>query len=198
MSAESSVKTNSLPWQIRHAGKNLSEWIQRQLYVEDSADSSPPTFELPEWVGQLLLWILVVGATLWLAWLIVQAIDRYLQNHGGRPRLKLTVEEIPDEVEHSVKEWLRLARQFEQAGKWREACRALYMAALQVLHDREWVPHQASRTDGEYLQAIHCLKQPRPLQLLINTHERSLFGGDALTADNLKRCRTAYEEIENR
>ena len=147
MSAESSVRTSSLPWQIRHAGKNLSEWIQLQLYRGGDEESSPSTFELPPWVGQLLLWIVVVGATLWVAWLIAQAIDQYLQNRAGKTQLKLAVEDIPEETEHTVKEWLSLARQFEQAGNWREACRALYMATLQILHDREWLVHQASRTD---------------------------------------------------
>ena len=72
------------------------------------------------------------------------------------------------------------------------------MAALQVLADLDWVPHLPSRTDGEYLQAVQPLSRPRPLQLLIRTHERSLFGGDRLTAENLQRCRRAYEELDKR
>lgn len=195
MTTQSSIQTNSLPWQLRQAGKNLSEWIQLKLSQGESQDTSPPpSFEFPAWLGPLLFWCLVAGAIIWLAWLIVQLADRYLENQQSQPSPP-QIELIAPPEEHTVAAWLRRAKQFEREGNWREACRALYLAALQLLHDCEWIPHQASRTDGEYLQAVQSLKQPRPLQVLIRTHERSLFGGEPLAADNAKRCRQAYEEI---
>lgn len=198
MAAESSIQTNSVPWQLRQLGKNLSEWIQLQLSGDESPEPPPPTFEFPAWIGQLLFWCLVTGAIVWVAWLIVQSVDRYMENRHGKPKRQTQIQLVSEPVEHSAHEWLRRAQQFEREGNWREACRALYMAALQLLHDRNWVPHQSSRTDGEYLQAIQPLQQPRPLQVLIRTHERSLFGGEPLAADNLQRCRQAYEEITKR
>lgn len=198
MADASSIQQTSLPWQLRQAGKNLSEWIQLQLSQGQPQDSSPPpTFEFPPWLGPLLFWGLVAGVVIWLAWLIVQLIDRYRENRQSRPS-QAQVEFIVPPEEHTVAAWLRRAQQFERDGNWREACRALYMAALQLLHDREWIAHQPSRTDGEYLQAAQSLKQPRPLQVLVRTHERSLFGGESLAADNVQRCRRAYEEIAQR
>lgn len=194
MTDASSIQRTSVPWQLRQAGKNLSEWIQLRLAQQEPPDSPLPTFEFPAWLGPLLFWTLVTGAVLWLAWLIVQLIDRYLENRQARTAPP-QVEFITPPEAHTVATWLRRAKQFEQEGNWREACRALYLAALQLLHDREWIPHQSSRTDGEYLQAIRTLQQPRPLQMLIRTHERSLFGGEPLAADNVQRCRQAYEEI---
>ncbi|MDB9528889.1 DUF4129 domain-containing protein [Oscillatoria sp. CS-180] len=199
MTVESSIQTNSLPWQVRQAGKNLSEWIQLQLSSgEQETSSTPPDFELPVWISEALIGLFAIGAIIWVSWLIVQAIERYLENRQGNRPSQPVVQLTPELANQSVKEWLKQARQFEQERNWREACRALYMAALQILHDRDWISHQVSRTDGEYLREIQTLKQPRPVQLLVNTHERSLFGGDTLTAENLKRCRTAYEEIEKR
>jgi hypothetical protein len=198
MAAESSIQTSSIPWQIRQLGKNLSEWIQLQLSGNEAPESPPPSFEFPAWIGQLLFWCLVIGAVIWFAWLIVKAIDRYIENRPRHRKPQPEVQLINDPIERGVAAWLRQAKQFEREGNWREACRALYMAALQLLHDRDWVPHQPSRTDGEYLQAIQPLPQPRPLQVLIRTHERSLFGGEVLGADNVQRCRRAYEEIEQR
>lgn len=194
MADVSSIQRTSVPWELRQAGKNLSEWIQLRLAQQEPADAPLPNFAFPAWLGPLLFWSAVAGGVIWLAWLIVQVIDRYVKNRQPRPASG-AVEFLTPPEEHTVAAWLRRAKQFEQAGNWQAACRALYLAALQLLHDREWIPHQPSRTDGEYLQAIRTLRKPRPLQMLIRTHERSLFGGEALAADNVQRCRQAYEEI---
>lgn len=198
MAAESSIQTNNIPWQIRQMGKNLSEWIQLQLSQDPGPEDPPPSFEFPAWIGQLLFWCLVIGAALYVAWLLVRAFDEFMSKRRNQVKPQPQIQTIEPPTLHSVAEWLRLAKQYERESNWREACRALYMAALQVLHDREWVPHLPSRTDSEYLQAIQPLKQPRPLQVLIRTHERSLFGGEVLGADNLQRCQRAYEEIDQR
>ncbi|WP_204137393.1 DUF4129 domain-containing protein [Halomicronema sp. CCY15110] len=198
MAEASSIQQSSLPWQLRQVGKNLSEWIQLRLAQwEPPAPDAPPNFEFPVWLGQFLFWLLVIGVIGWLAWLIVQLWDNYL---GQRPerRAQPQVDFIVPPEHHTVAAWLRRAQQLERDGNWRGACRAWYMAALQLLHDREWIPHQPSRTDGEYLQTIQTLPRARPLQMLIRTHERSLFGGEALAADNVQRCRQAYEEMAQR
>ncbi|NER80038.1 MAG: DUF4129 domain-containing protein [Leptolyngbya sp. SIO1D8] len=196
MSAESIQKSN-WGWELRHLGKNASEWIQLQL-SRGNEDREPATMEMPEWVGQLLLWIVIAGAVIWLAWLLVQFIEGYRARRVKPTQRSAAVPFIPPPPERTVADWVRQAHKFEQQGNWREACRALYLAALQLLHDRNWISHQFSRTDGEYLQAIQRLKQPRPWQVLLRTHERSHFGAEPLTADNLQHCRQAYQEIEKR
>ena len=98
-----------------------------------------------------------------------------------------------------------MAQEQAEQGKYKEACRALYRATLQQLHEREMVRHLSSRTDGEYLAALAKrsevgeadpgLTVPRPYQLLIGTHERLVFAGTSASAEIFKRCRRAYEEI---
>ncbi len=190
------IETTNLPWQLRNAGKNLSEWIQLRLAGnEEETNNVPTSWDIPEWIAQVLFWLLAMAGIVLLAWVIVQLLDQFLARRSRRQNRQPLVQPLPQETQHSVAEWLRLAKQHEQAGNWREACRALYMAALQLLHDRGWIPHQPGRTDGEYWHEVQALKQPRPWQLLIRTHERSLFGGEVLTAENLQRCRRAYEEV---
>ncbi|MGF1459671.1 MAG: DUF4129 domain-containing protein [Leptolyngbyaceae cyanobacterium] len=192
---DASLQTNSLSWQLRQTGKNISEWIQLQLARGNSGDPAPlPTFEFPPWLGNFVFGCLLIGGVIWLTWVIVQVIEAYLVRRSARSPAPQKALIVPPET-YSVAAWLKQAQQFERAGNWREACRALYLAALQLLHDRDWLPHQLSRTDGEYLQAIPPLAKPRPLQVLIRTHERSLFGGEPLAADNCQRCRQAFEEL---
>ena len=195
--AAASIQTTNWSWQLRHLGNNLSEWIQFQLSRrgQDSREP-PPTFEFPDWVGELLFWVAITVVVIWVALLIVQLIDKYRARRVGQPLGRIATQAITPEPARTAADWVRQARQFERHGNWQEACRAFYLAALQLLNDRDWLPHQLSRTDGEYLQAIQKFKQPRPLQLLIRTHERSHFGGESLTAENLQHCRQAYGEIE--
>jgi hypothetical protein len=195
--AASDVQQTSLGWQLRKLGQYLSEWIELQLSRNQAVSDidPPPQFELPDWIGQLLLWLSLgigIGLLTWVLWLL---LVRYLDRDDGASRMpRLRIAEAEPEL--SAAAWLRQAKQWEQSGNWQAACRALYMAALQKLHDRQWIPHLNSRTDGEYLQALDQVAQPRPYQLLIRTHERSEFGETPLTADNLKRCQQAYQEIE--
>ncbi|MEM6837238.1 MAG: DUF4129 domain-containing protein [Cyanobacteria bacterium P01_C01_bin.120] len=195
MADASSIQSSSVPWQIRQGGKNLSEWIQLQLSQRAANESTPPPdFDFPQWLGPFIMWSLIIAGAIWLGWVLVQALEQYQASRRARPA-KPTVEFMVPLEKHTAAGWLRQAQQFERDGKWREACRALYMAALQLLHEREWLADLPSRTDGEYLQAVQQLQKPRPLQVLIRTHERSLFGGEVLAADNVQRCRRAYEEL---
>jgi len=197
--AADSVQQSNLAWQLRHLGKNVSEWIQLQLSRGDpEPQAPPPEFTLPDWLGRFFLGMIIAIAVIWLAWLLVQLVERYLAGRAEQSQRQPVIQTIRDTEPDTVAAWLQRARQAEQDGNWREACRSLYMAALQLLDDREWIPHQISRTDGEYLQESQRLKQPRPLQLLVRTHERSLFGGVSLTAENLQHCRRAYEELAKR
>lgn len=197
MAADSIQRTN-VAWQLRHLGKNASEWIQLQLVRgEPTAPREPPsTFEWPAWIGEVVFWVAIVAGVVWLAWVVVQLVDRYRASRQAQNRQQPKIQTIDPLPERTAAAWLREAQELERQGNWRAACRAFYLATLQVLHDREWVTHLGSRTDGEYLSAINTLKRRRPLQLLIRTHERAHFGAEPMTADNLQHCRRAYEEID--
>ena len=85
MAEASSIQQSSLPWEVRQAGKNLSEWVQLRLSQWEPQDSAPPpTFEFPAWLGPLFFWLLVIGVVFWLAWLLIQLLDRYINGRSDR------------------------------------------------------------------------------------------------------------------
>ncbi|WP_204368606.1 DUF4129 domain-containing protein [Neosynechococcus sphagnicola] len=98
--------------------------------------------------------------------------------------------------------WLQAAQAFYRQGNYREACRALYLATLQQLHETHLIPHQASRTDGEYLQLVEALYMTavlphiQPLQTLIQTHERSHFSPDPISRQEYDGCWQAYQQLQ--
>lgn len=186
---------NSFNWLIRQNLQRLSEWGE---FYFSKVNIEPPEF--PDWgwiepLGQGLFWVIIVSLCLWLGWLLYEAIARYLNQHLASLPQPNAIQAAQLEI-HSPQTWWRMANAAAQAGQYETACRALYMAALQVLHDTQRLPHDLSRTDGEYLQDIRSLHQPRPYQLLIRTHERLEFGASSATPETYQRCRRAYQEID--
>jgi Domain of unknown function (DUF4129) len=202
---EQTIEQTSLGWQVRLATQRAGEWVELQF-----SKWNPPKPDLPEppnvpqwpsWLGSLLFWLLVIGAAILLSILILSIIDHFLAERAGKGKVQWLKSPVAP-PEPTLSEWLKTAQQFAQAGNWSEACRALYMAALQKLHDRKWIPHQISRTDREYITQLLDqnvnITQPRPYQLLINTHERAYFAEDPLSEEVYQRCRVAYQEIEKK
>lgn len=196
MAAEA-IQENSVGWQLQQLSHRLMQWIEWQLAQGNSnTDSVPEPIVWPSWLATLLLWLLMGSLVLLLTLLIWQVADYLLNYRQPQPTQAMTANAATESPQRSVAEWVRQANQLAQAGQWQAACHAFYMAALQKLHDRQWIEHQPSRTDQEYLQLLGSLAQPRPCQLLINTHERSHFGTDRLTEEHFNRCRQAYRELE--
>lgn len=194
--AADGIQRTTLGWQIRKLGQNISEWIELRLSGNEPVESSP-SFELPPWLGSFLLWLSIVVGVILVSWFLWRLLVYYLDSRSVPPQSQVLPEQ-KTKSELSIAEWLRQAKRWEQEGNWPAACRALYMAALQTLHDRKGISHSNSRTDSEYLETLDQVSQPRPYQLLIRTHERAEFGGVLPTAENFKRCRHAYREIEKK
>ena len=195
------IQDDTIGWQLQLMGHRIWQWVE--LMFSRAPDTSGPDFgsiEWPSWLRDLILWSLAGILILLVSWLIYLIVDDVLNRRQPR-RVQETV--VADEAappHHSATEWVRQANQLAQAGQWQAACRALYMAALEILDQRQWISRQSSRTDQEYLQQLDRLSdqlaQPRPYQLLIRTHERSHFGNEVLSEENFQRCRRAYQEVE--
>ncbi len=196
--AANGIQQTTIGWQFRKLSQNISEWIELRLSGNNQSVEDTSSFELPLWLGSLLLWLSIVVGVIVVSWFLWRLLVYYLDNRSAPVQRHQALVEKEPAPTLSVAEWLRQAHRWEQEGNWPAACRALYMAALQLLHDRKWVSHSASRTDGEYLQTLTQVAHPRPYQLLIRTHERAEFGGVLPTAENLKRCQHAYREIEKK
>ena len=195
--AANGIQQTTIGWQVRKLSQNISEWIDLRLSGNGQNVDSPDPFELPPWLGNLLLWVSIGIGTIVVSWFLWRLLVTYLDNRSIPLQSEAGLGEEAQPT-LSVAAWLREAKRWEQEGNWPAACRALYMAALQRLHDRKRVSHLESRTDGEYLQTLDQVAQPRPYQLLIRTHERAEFGGIEPTEENLRRCQYAYREIEQK
>lgn len=206
---EGAYRTNSFAWQSGKLFRRFREWLEYRISLLDiDGPDLPdlPDWSLPEFVQQLLFWGLVTALATWLGVLLYRALAQpfrdWLEKNQGWTKLG---DRTPSpENNHSAQYWWQQAQTLAKQGNYKEACKALYRATLQQLHDARILPHDASRTDGEYLTSIGRKLNPdsphksvpRPYQLLIGTHERLVFGIADASGEVFKRCRSAYEQVQ--
>ncbi len=181
--------------------QQFSEWL-RGLLRGGSLDSPDgPTSFLPEWLVLLLNYLLpmlIVGVGSWL-------LSRYvLQGLNQLSRYRFPLSSSAPEPPPTITAWEQQAFHFQSQGNYREACRCLYLALLQHLHDTQVLPHHLSRTDGEHRDQITRLTLGAPLSphqlphclLLINTHEHLCFDpASQISADQFEQCQQALHSV---
>jgi len=183
----------SFDWQLQLVLTQMGEAIEK--FFQQSGDNvNAPIWLPPEWIFKALFWLVVVGLAAWLGWQLYQLLKPYLGmpiSARGRAVPQPEVQAVLSEVQ-----WLERSRSFAQQGNYREACRALYQAVLQKLDGAGVIPAQLSRTDGEYLNCLHTLPNPRPYQTVIRVHERLCFSDAPVTPEIFQRCEQAYQETQ--
>lgn len=196
--------TTSLAWQTRLLWQRSREWLEYRLSLIDARlpeFSDLPEWSLPEEVAQVLFWLLAVALTAWLGLLLYRTFGPSIREWLDRDQKWVTLGRNPSTVaeDRSVQYWWQQAQALAKQGDYAAACKALYRATLQRLHDGSVLQHDASRTDGEYLTGLRGLlgEMPRPYQLLIGTHERLVYGSAIASAEMFQRCRQAYEALKN-
>ncbi len=195
-----SVETNNLGWQ-------LSQWQQRILerwelmgtkFANNLAEVPFPSWldsPLVKVITHLLFWVIIAILLIWITWKGQQWVRWYrrrIKSHSRQKTLKNIPERTPD---HSVDYWVTKAQQAQQQGHYQQACQCLYQAMLQQLHNKEIIPHQSSRTDGEYEKIIAKMSQPQPYQQLLQIHQELCFGNFSASMSLVATCWQAYEEI---
>ena len=192
---------NSLSWQLRQLQQQVGEWWEFQtdkINISPADDSflSGLNIELILTILKILGWLLLVIIFCLLALQLVRLLSPYfyyLNNLSESTANTLTHKPLKN---LSLSQWLEKAKKSQNEGNYREACRCLYMAALQRLNDNGTIPHQQSRTDGEYLQLIRDLSQPQPYQKIFQTHEQLLFGNLDASQSVFEECQQAYQQID--
>jgi hypothetical protein len=200
MSVENIEKTNWI-WQASEIQRQVSEWVEYQFYQLENRipEISVPGWKLSDWASKLLnflFWLLVTGLVAWLLWRIWKEFNPYFYawlNEQGNSTLGKT-QDNGGEVSSAV--LLARAGELYRIGNFSEACRCLYMALLQKLHENQVALQQVSRTDGEYLQLLSDAANPiQPYETLITTHERLCFGNGQIGSEDYEQCYQAYGEI---
>jgi hypothetical protein len=192
--AEASYQRTNLDWQLQQFGRRVNEWVELQF--TSARPIQGPELSLPPWLLKTLFWVLLVSFVAWLIWQLVQVFKPYIsQLWQPAHRLDQTPRSQPQKSV-TVSEWLRRAQNLQRQGNYTQACRVLYMAMLQRLNDTKRLSHQASLTDGEFLQVVQTFPKPQPYRVLIHTHEQLCFSDAQISAEVFNRCQQAYQEIE--
>ncbi len=195
-----SVETNNLGWQISQWQQRISErWELMGTQLSDNlADIAFPSWldsPLVRVISYLVFWGIIAGLLIWITWKGQQWVRWYrrkIKSHRNQRMIKNIPETTPD---HSVDYWVMQAQQAQQQGNYQQACQCLYQAMLQQLHERKVVPHQSSRTDGEYGQIIAKMPQPQPYQQLLQIHQELCFSNFSASMSLVETCWQAYAHI---
>ncbi|MBD2206043.1 DUF4129 domain-containing protein [Calothrix sp. FACHB-1219] len=195
-----SFEKTSWDWQLSQLRQQVSEWIEYEFSrFQLALPEWPQQWAISPWLAKILyflFWLVVGGLLIWLAWLLWREFRPYIyawlrsrgNNFANNPATASN--------ELSIGLLLERSRQFYRQGNYREACRSLYLALLQQLHDRSVIRHQPSRTDGEYLQLLRSSVTPiQPYETLITTHEQLCFSNAEILPENYEHCQQAYREI---
>ncbi|MBD2345575.1 DUF4129 domain-containing protein [Anabaena subtropica] len=197
MSTETFEKS-SLDWQVSQFQQQVGEWFEYQSYrFEQALPDWSPGWKLAPWVANLLnflSWLLLglfLSVVIWRLWVLFNPyVYSWLNSSSARSRARVSTPDI------SVAKLLERSQVLYHQGNYHEACRCLYLAILQHLHDTKIIPHQPSRTDSEYLQLLHLSATPlQAYETLITTHEQLCFGNAEILPENYEQCRQAYQEI---
>ncbi len=129
----------------------LKEWLRGLHPSEDSKDSAPatPWADMAQSVMKVLLGILVAA-------LLVLIIRQWMKLPPAPAKADAAAPEINLENEQIIasqlpeNEWLRLAQEKIDAGDYRLALRALFLATLSHLGERRFLAIVKSKSNGEY------------------------------------------------
>jgi hypothetical protein len=184
----------SLDWQFlqlqQQIGESLERWLQR---------TSLPRLNWPvsESWGQGLLVAIACLLAIWLGWQLFGLLHRagWLSSQVGSHRSKPPNNQ-EQESEQTAAQWVQRSQMAARQRNYGEACRALYLAMVQRLHESGTIPAASDRTDGEYLHLVRTLPNAAAYEVLIQTHERLYFGNATISASGFNRCQQAYQQIE--
>ena len=189
-------QSNSINWSFRQIFQRGREWFEHVTLRRNRSGSSID-WSLPDWLVRILFWCLVVAIALWIGWRLLLVLEQAMKRWRARRIQTLGDRVRADGTDWPVPVWLQRAQTLQQQGKYAEACRALYMALLQLLDDRNWVSHRDSRSNGEYLQSLRQYRPQNAYRRLIDTHDRSHFGETLLSGTDFQHCSDSFQAIQN-
>jgi hypothetical protein len=190
---EAGFEKNNLSWQWELIKRQFVEWLILKL---QNVKIPLTPFSISPRLLEALFWGLVLIFVTWAVWRLVPLFRTSWFALKDSTDSSLQWISPAQSQEYTVAEWLKQAQQLQQNGKFTEACRALYMAMLQGLHDTEIIQHDPSRSDGEYSQLIQQLPKINPYQTLLDTHEKHCFGNTQGSSETFTICQQAYQEID--
>jgi len=192
----SEFRRTSPGWVFQREVRRAGEWLNLVLFRGDRRlEDYIPDWTISDWLLQTVFWAFTVTLAVWAGWQLYRLLAPYINQRLLANAEYVAVGTTTPEVLTPVEEWLRRSHTAQQQGNYREACRALYMAALQKLSDADLIRQQSSRTDGEYLALLAQLPQAHPYTALVQVHEHLCFSDRPITAETYQQCQRAFQEI---
>jgi hypothetical protein len=200
MSTTDNFQKTSWDWHLSQLQQQVGEWIEYEFSrLQSALPQLPPEWSISPWFSKLLnvlFWLVVAIFLLWVVWRLWEKFGIYVYSWLNKIANQSTADTTISSNDLSVAFWLERSQEFYRQGNYREACRSLYLAILQRLHDTKVVNHQPSRTDSEYLQLLRSSVTPiQPYETLITTHEQLCFSDAEILPENYQHCQQAYREI---
>jgi hypothetical protein len=198
--ASDRFEKNSIGWQLQQIKQSVGEAIEQFLANLRLNPQPPKPNEKPpnidwNWLSYwryFLVTVVVLLLVVWLVWwlgpIVRGAMARWQREGPMEPGTVVPM--------RSAGSLLQDARDYSGQGNYREACRALYLATLQQLNDRKILPHQLSRTDGEYARMVERLNTAQAHQTILNIHEQITFRPGTVDAATFQACEQAYGAID--
>jgi hypothetical protein len=143
----------------------------------------------------LLLAVLVAGLVLWLR--RRPRVARHQAQTGTQPD---QTDAVPAPHEQPPTLLLRQAEELARVGKFNEAVRTLYHAVLSLLHRRQLLRCEPTRTNGEYVSQV-CLAPQAPPELhevfesLTRRFDSLWYGEQGCGPEDFAQCRQQALEI---
>lgn len=179
----------NMAWVIQQLQQQAGERLERlipNLEVGDDPWLFP--YHLAE-VLSVLVPLLIIVVSVGLVW-------RYLIPSLTRQSLPTRLSEASPRSKQGVDQWREQAQVYQRQGNYREACRCLYYAMLQHLHDLDYLPHRSSRTDGEHRHDLQSFPAFANCKVLIDTHEALCFDHHSqMSATRFEHCQAALDQV---
>jgi len=187
-------------WQIFQFQQQVGEWVEYQFSqfqrnlpeLPDGWSISPEIMDLLK----ILFWLILGLFLVRVAWQLWQEFSPYVYARLA-VGYKLTTSQKPSSSTKSlISSLLSQARDNANQDNYREACRYIYLATIEQLHDLAIAPKQPSRTDREYLQLLPPQKiSPQPYLIIFTTHEKLCFSTEEILLANYQQCWQAYQQL---
>jgi hypothetical protein len=192
---------DSLGWQLEQLTQRINEWIEARWNASNppSPDIDLPQWHISEWFVKGFFWALLGGLLGWCLWKSFPTLQR-LWYQWLPQTLRRSSSSRSFSKPQPPQYWLLQSKILARQSNYPEACRALYFALLQWLHDQDLISQSASRTDGEYLQLLPQVlispSQADSTAIVIHLHQELCFSSKSLNQEDFLQCHTAIQTLK--
>ena len=191
-----SFKQDGLGWRSDLIKQRFNEWVEfKTSQLDTSWDLGFLESKLLWQIIKFCLWMIIALLLVWLTWQLWLLLRPYWKRWQRNDRPITPNTSI--KIRLSVTDWVERSQTARVEGNYRQAIFCLYQAMLQLLDERNIVPHQLSLTDREYRRSLLKTQiSSQPYEFLLSIHQRLCFSKAEADRSLFEQCQQAYKQIE--